>query len=87
MIRIQYGYGNSQHLKGDTTLPSAFCYYSIYALSKPFVGIPEFRGGVRQGVLGIQFVIFFALLVSDPFLRISKYISGCFLSFERWEGG
>lgn len=72
---IQYGNGNSQHLQGDTTLPSAFCYYSIYTLFKPFVGITEFREDVRHGVLGFQFIIFVALLVSDFF---SKIMSGCF---------
>lgn len=60
--------------------------YSIYALSKPFVGITEFRGDVRHGVLGFQFIIFVGLLVSD-FYSFSKMILVVFyerLGVAKW---
>lgn len=77
ILGIQYGHGNSQHLKGDTTLPSAFSYYySIYALSKPFCWYYGIQGGLRQGVLGCQFIIFFLY----SFWTLELYIWLFFLS-------
>lgn len=70
--------------------------YSIYALSKPFVGITEFREDVRHGVLGFQFIIFVALLVSDFFsfskndvwlFSMSDWRVAYWCFARRWEDG